>query len=713
MEAKKIKAQLASRPRVKIIVDYSHVHRPVTGIERVALDLFASQAMRGLDVEYARASSTFGMIMAQWLTLPWRVLADRNLRVICPGFPPSLPLTLLARDRVTTYIHDLFLLTRTEDLNLRAKYYMRPSFAFAVRHGRSFLVNSLTTKAELEKFCSPEAHIRLLRPEVGNVFGLDPNAPRVAPETLKLIAVGTLEPRKNYPYAAAIRRELEKLSGKRVELHIAGRAGWGEEAAALAKDEKILLHGYCTAEQVRNLIASADVCLCTSKEEGLGLPLLEAQHGGILVAATDIPVFREVLGNSGCLLPLGDAPKAAAALAAILTQPGAREKYRALSLANVARWNALAAADRQAFLDAIRAENAARAVGFFHQNEVTGAQGGVERYLSTLLQEGDGRCFLVAEKTAASGNSHFGVSFAGPKKLPRWMRFVVGVWENIAPIRAWLRANNIVALELSRPEYVLFAPFFEGRKTFAMHGTGPRAGEIGKFIPHYLSCLMLPLFADRIRIIGRDASGLPWLVRKLMRSRIVFADAWYDDCFKPAPFPDLRGPIKIFYAGRLDAMKNPDLIFAVAQAFAQDADLKAEFFYFGADGAKIPPHLRGAVIRDKGLLAAPQLARAISGCHIGILCSGYGEGSPFIVVETLACGRGYILPPLPGLIDAYRAQPGISFVPDYAVESYVAAVKELATRMRCGELTYDAIAKSVASRMRSTMVRAIIENLLA
>lgn len=336
-----------------VIIDYSHVHRPITGIERISLDVFSSESLRGVQTTHVRAKSTLGMIAVQWLKLPFLALMSGRQLFICPGFPPSIFLSAVAGNRLITYIHDLFLLTRAADLNFRAKYYMRPSFQFAVNHGRNFLVNSLYTKKELERFCSAQADIRLLRPIVKNVFGLDGE---IAirnfnpPEVLKLISIGTLEPRKNYLFAAQVRKLLSKALGKRVEFHIIGRNGWGDEAAQLAREEDVTLHGYCTNEQIKALVQSSDVFLCTSKEEGLGLPLLEIQHGGIMVAATDLPVFREVMGESGCYFPI-DAPEhAVTQLLAVFKDPDWKQKQHALACANVLRWNALAQEDMNAFI---------------------------------------------------------------------------------------------------------------------------------------------------------------------------------------------------------------------------------------------------------------------------------------------------------------------------------------------------------------------------
>ena len=58
---------------------------------------------------------------------------------------------------------------------------------------------------------------------------------------------------------------------------------------------------------MKRVLEAADVYLCTSHDEGLGLPLLEAQFAGLPIVAPDKPVFREVLAGSGTFIDPGTA----------------------------------------------------------------------------------------------------------------------------------------------------------------------------------------------------------------------------------------------------------------------------------------------------------------------------------------------------------------------------------------------------------------------
>ena len=46
--------------------------------------------------------------------------------------------------------------------------------------------------------------------------------------------------------------------------------------------------------------------LFSSKAEGFGLPIVEAQHHGLHVFASDIPIFREVAGSGAQFFSLDD-----------------------------------------------------------------------------------------------------------------------------------------------------------------------------------------------------------------------------------------------------------------------------------------------------------------------------------------------------------------------------------------------------------------------
>lgn len=346
----------------RLYLDHTHLRGHVTGIERVTADLFDARALEPHPVVAVGSKNLAGLIWAQQVGLPLRAFLDRDARAIFPGFPPGPLATLLLRERCLTYVHDTFLLTRPEDLSWRSRLYMAPSFALAMRLGRHFLVNSRTTGEAVRAVCARDALVALLRPPVHDVFGLADLAPRPAPvagEPLRLLAIGTIEPRKDYPAALAVVAALI-AAGVPAELHLVGRVGWGRHAFLDAPPPFLTLHGYLDDAALRHLAARCHGLLSTSKAEGLGLPLLEAQHGGLPIVAPRGPVFSEVLGESGLFIDPASPDAAAAAIRGWVAAP-AFAATPALSRANVRRWNDLAAADAERFARFLRIGPAAYA----------------------------------------------------------------------------------------------------------------------------------------------------------------------------------------------------------------------------------------------------------------------------------------------------------------------------------------------------------------
>ncbi len=337
----------------KLYIDLTHLGRHVTGLERISIDLFEKSEFGDFRLVPVRTPALpgplapIGMIVMQQLWLPLLAIFNRRSLFVFPGFPPS-PIFALMPDRTVLYVHDLFLMTRPADLNLKARYYMRPAFALAVRRLRHFLVNSEKTAAELRAHCRSDATIDLYRPGVSNVFGLALRSSASignASKPLRLVSLGTVEPRKNYAAALSIKNALAEIRGTTVELHIIGRPGWGEDAERLAAADSVVMHGFLSSAQAKAVIEAADMYLCTSHDEGLGLPLLEVQYAGIPVAAPDAPVFHEVLGQSAIFIDPA-APMSAARMISAALGDASRALTPVLPAENLARWSALADRDR-------------------------------------------------------------------------------------------------------------------------------------------------------------------------------------------------------------------------------------------------------------------------------------------------------------------------------------------------------------------------------
>jgi glycosyltransferase involved in cell wall biosynthesis len=339
----------------RILVDHTHCGRHVTGLERITLDLFSREALAPLDVTIIRSSGVMDMIRRQCLSMPASLLMDPKAILLCPGFPPSIPVSFFGA-RVLPYIHDVFLLSRPQDLNTRARLYMAPSFRRAVGRLPRFLVNSQTTCEELRAYARPDAQITLYRPGVRNVFGLSTQGREGLvrmPAGLRLVALGTIEPRKNLMAAARILSALREQGLTDATLDIVGRSGWGDDEKQLATIPGITLHGYQSVERVREIVSQSHALICTSHDEGLGLPLLEAQYAGLAVIAPDQAVFREVLADSGLFIDPSAPQLAAQQIRAWADAPDFFARSVGVASSNLARWLAMASHDHDAVVDLI------------------------------------------------------------------------------------------------------------------------------------------------------------------------------------------------------------------------------------------------------------------------------------------------------------------------------------------------------------------------
>src|SRR5262245_45528695 len=108
---------------MRVYIDHTHLWRHVTGLERITLQLFSEEALAPLDTVPITASRMAGMLLTQNFGLAGYLMRSPSALLLCPGFPPA-PLLHLFGQRVIPYIHDVFLLSRRNDLNWRAKAYL-------------------------------------------------------------------------------------------------------------------------------------------------------------------------------------------------------------------------------------------------------------------------------------------------------------------------------------------------------------------------------------------------------------------------------------------------------------------------------------------------------------------------------------------------------------------------------------------------------------
>jgi glycosyltransferase involved in cell wall biosynthesis len=85
-------------------------------------------------------------------------------------------------------------------------------------------------------------------------------------------------------------------------------------------DSTVTTIGYLSDVDLRSVVAGASALVLPSRDEGFGLPVLEALACDVPVVCSDVPALREVSGGHATLVPFGDVAAMSAALTDALAE---------------------------------------------------------------------------------------------------------------------------------------------------------------------------------------------------------------------------------------------------------------------------------------------------------------------------------------------------------------------------------------------------------
>jgi glycosyltransferase involved in cell wall biosynthesis len=197
----------------------------------------------------------------------------------------------------------------------------------------------------VETFGADPARVRAVAPGIpahGSSSARSPR-PELPPGTSRyVLAVGTVEPRKDYP---GLMRAFGHVAATHpdVALVIAGVDGWGAEAFHLALAEspyrhRVLQLGYVADDELGRWLEHADVLAFPSLYEGFGFPPLEAMARGVPVVAATAGAVPEVVGDAAILVVPRDIDALAHALIRVLDDAGERSALVAKGRRRVAHF---------------------------------------------------------------------------------------------------------------------------------------------------------------------------------------------------------------------------------------------------------------------------------------------------------------------------------------------------------------------------------------
>ncbi len=216
----------------------------------------------------------------------------------CPTF--RAPLSAPACPLVVT-VHDLAVLRHPETFNQWTRLVSRLCVPRVARAARLLIAVSEATKRDLvELLAVPEEKVRVVPNGVAEVFTSE--GPAEAGDYV--LAVGTLEPRKNLPRLAAAARR------RGCELRVAGARGWGR--VELGPGVRWL--GEVSDEGLARLYRGARCFAYPSLYEGFGLPIVEAMACGVPVVTSRGGATEEIAGGAAVLVDPYDVASIAAGI---------------------------------------------------------------------------------------------------------------------------------------------------------------------------------------------------------------------------------------------------------------------------------------------------------------------------------------------------------------------------------------------------------------
>jgi glycosyltransferase involved in cell wall biosynthesis len=165
---------------------------------------------------------------------------------------------------------------------------------------------------------------------------------------------GTIEPRKNLP---VLLDAFDRLGRADVTLVLAGPQGWNEDIQKQLDrlGSRVLQAGFVDRRDLAPLYAGADVFCFPSRQEGFGLPVLEAMAQGTAVITSRGTATEEVIGDCGVLVDHRDAVSVGDALTSLLENETERirlgEAGRARARTEFS-WSSTATALRNVYFEA-------------------------------------------------------------------------------------------------------------------------------------------------------------------------------------------------------------------------------------------------------------------------------------------------------------------------------------------------------------------------
>ncbi len=291
---------------MRIAIDAQCAVGTATGIGEYVIGLEAALRAAGTDVvalSEARIDPWRFDRRVVWdqVILPQRARASGADLLHCAA--GTMPLA--ASIPVVTTVHDVAWLRVQGHARPYARYYFGAFALDRYRRARRIVVDSNFSRSELLEAAprlDPDA-VAVVYPGVASDYA---QLARGAGDGTTILAIGTIEKRKNLEFLA---RVLRRLPEARI-VAVGPSTEYADEVMTIARElgvaARIDLRGYVSRAEVLALYATAAVVAVPSRYEGFGYAAAQALCAGTPVVVSDCSSLPEVAGADAPALPLDE-----------------------------------------------------------------------------------------------------------------------------------------------------------------------------------------------------------------------------------------------------------------------------------------------------------------------------------------------------------------------------------------------------------------------
>jgi glycosyltransferase involved in cell wall biosynthesis len=267
----------------------------------------------------------------------WHLLAARRANRECDVFlsTNSYLTPWFLRVPSVSIVYDLATFEPAMRPNRRSAVIERLTLGLAVRRSTALLaISQATADALAARFPAARSHTVVVHLGAAppQLEALTPEQAAELPPPGFVLAVGTLEPRKNLPRLVQAFATLAPSLRSEHPLVVVGALGWdtGETLDALRSlGRSARMLGFVPDEELAELYRRCGVFCYPSLGEGFGLPVLEAMSLGAATVTSNLSSLPEVGGEAAEYVDPFDVASIAAGIERVLRDEDRRERLRA------------------------------------------------------------------------------------------------------------------------------------------------------------------------------------------------------------------------------------------------------------------------------------------------------------------------------------------------------------------------------------------------